>query len=143
MFDKYQHKSISNIPELVIDICAGDHSPAKYYLRKYPNCRVLSFDIKSEYEALRTVPEHLQDRIRFVSTDVTHLTELDIARHIRVEWPGMSFKNVWHLHFSPDCTTMSTAERRTQFNGRNETHADDRSYRLPDGSPNPHAPQYR
>ena len=143
MFDKYQHKSISNIPELVIDICAGDHSLAKYYLRKYPNCRVLSFDIKSEYEALRTVPEHLQDRIRFVSTDVTHLTELDIARHIRVEWPGMSFKNVWHLHFSPDCTTMSTAERRTQFNGRNETHADDRSYRLPDGSPNPHAPQYR
>ena len=91
MFDKSAHPRISTLPELVIDICAGDHSLAKYYLRKYPNCKVISFDIKSEEEALKTVPQHIRHRIRFVSIDVSTMTELDLAKHIREQWPGMSF----------------------------------------------------
>ena len=83
MFDRYTHRRIKNTPEVVVDICAGDHSIAKYYLRKYPSCQVLSYDIIEEEQALRTVPAHLRHRITYIQMNMTHLTELDIARHIR------------------------------------------------------------
>lgn len=116
---------------------------AKYYLRKYPNCRVLSFDRISENEALRTIEPNLRHRIHFVQMNVQRLTDYDIDNHIKRNLPGMSLMHVWHMHFSPDCTTMSTAEARTKFGSSNASHTDTKAYRLPDGSPNPHAPEYR
>lgn len=135
MFDKFSHVRMQTVPKLVVDICAGDHSVAKYYLRKYTDCVVLSLDIKPKEEALRTVPKHLHSRISYIQMNVQHLTDLDLAREVRKAWPHLSMQDCWHTHFSPDCTTMSTAERKT---GRCST-----AYRLPDGTPNPDAPQYR
>ena len=142
MFDRYNHKRLHNTPEIVIDICAGDHSLAKYYLRKYPNCTVISYDIRDRDDALKTVPNHLHPRIHFISTDVSSITEIDIARDVRQACPGKCMLNVWHVHASPDCTTMSTAERRTTF-GQHNNETKSNAYRLPDGSPNPNAPAYR
>ena len=67
---------------------------AKYYLRKYPNCRVLSFDRISEDEALKTVEPHLRHRIHFVSMNVQHLTDYVIDSHIKRNFPDMSLMHV-------------------------------------------------
>ena len=65
--------------------------------------------------------------------NVKHLTIQDLEIAVRPASPGSTMHDVYHVHASPDCTTMSTAENRRDSN----------SYRLPDGRPNPSADEYR
>ena len=82
---------------------------------------------------MKTVPKYMRSRIYYVEQNVCHITIQDIEREIRRLMPDASMHDVYHIHASPDCTTMSTAECR------HDKHA----YRLPDGSPNPDAAAYR
>ena len=133
MFDKYSHARTFATPKIVIDIYAGDLSLAKYYLKRYTDCIAICYDCKKEEEAMRTVPRYMRPRVYYVEQNVCHLTIQDIEREIRKAMPDASMADVYHIHASPDCTTMSTAECRHDKN----------AYRLPDGSPNPDAVPYR
>ena len=133
MLSKSSHVSLMATPKIVVDIYAGDLSLAKYYLRKYPQCVAICIDIKEEEEALHTVPKHLHSRIHYVRINVKFLTIQDIEAAVRRASPGSTMRDIYHIHASPDCTTMSTAEARHDRN----------AYRTPDGRPNPHADPYR
>ena len=133
VFDKHSHIRTLSIPKIVIDIYCGDMSLAKYYLRKYTQCIAICIDIQPEEEAFRTVPTHMHTRIHYVQMNVRHLTIQDLEIAVRRASPGSTMHDVYHVHASPDCTTMSTAESRRDRN----------TYRLPDGRPNPHADAYR
>ena len=133
MFDRYSHARVFATPKIVIDIYAGDMSMAKYYLKRYQDCIAICYDVKSRRDALDTVPRYLHPRIVYVERNVCNMSTIDIEREVRKCMPGASMQDVYHIHASPDCRTMSTAECRH----------DRYAYRLPDGSPNPDAPEYR
>ena len=124
-------------PKVIIDLFAGDLSIAKYYLQKYQNCRVLAVDRRSKDEALETVPKHLWSRILYQQYDIRDLTESKLEEWLWDAWK-VHMQDVYHVHASPDCRTLSTADgsRVGEKMGKS-------AYRLPDGTPNPYAPQYR
>ena len=113
-------------PKYVIDLFAGDHSLAKYYLRNDPRCRVLCVDIRSKEDSLRTVPKHLWNRIVYIQYNIKNLTYAKLKEWVYEAWQ-VSMSEVYHCHASPDCRTLSKADK-----GRS-------GYRLEDGSPNPYA----
>ena len=92
--------------------------------------------MKSEMEALRTVPEALQMRIHYKQCRIEHLTRNDIEIELRKLHPDATLDVVYHIHASPDCTTMSTAEKKVYPR-------DPDAYRNADGTPNVHASTYR
>jgi len=112
MFDKYSHARTFATPKIVVDIYAGDLSLAKYYLKRYTDCIAICYDMKKEEEAMKTVPKYMRSRIYYVEQNVCHITIQDIEREIRRLMPDASMHDVYHIHASPDCTTMSTAECR-------------------------------
>ena len=99
-------------PKIIIDLFAGDLSIAKYYLQKYQNCRVLAIDTRTEDEALQTVPKHLWSRILYKKYDVRDLTENKLEEWLWDAWK-VNMHDVYHIHASPDCRTLSTAISRT------------------------------
>ena len=117
-------------PKYIIDLFAGDHSLAKYYLRQDPRCRILCIDIRDKDDSLRTVPKHLWSRIVYIQFNIKHITYLQVQEWVRKAW-DVGMEDVYHCHASPDCRTLSKADR-----GRT-------GYRLDDGSPNPYAAPYK
>ena len=125
-------------PKIIIDIYAGDHSIAKYYLRKDQRAKVLSIDIRDKEDALRTVPKHLWSRIHYVGGfDVRNLTMDKLNELLQEAW-GASLDDVYHIHASPDCRTLSTADGSKVGIKEGRSH-----YRKPDGTLNASAPQHR
>ena len=128
-FRRYRSK-----PKILIDICAGDHSMAKYYLRRDPKCRMISIDIIPKKQALRTIPKHMWGRIVYFEFNVKQLTEQQLALFVQQAYDA-SMSEVYHIHASPDCRTLSIGSSTTTYHGAMSNHM----YRCPDGTPNPNA----
>ena len=108
---------------LIIDLCAGHNSMAQYYLEQDPMARVVCVEkYLSKEESLKNIPPHMHHRITFVQEDVENLTLERIIAFATDQ--GLQAKHIHHIHWSPDCTTYSTAETN-------------QPYRLSDGTINP------
>ena len=57
-------------PKYVLDICSGYQSLAKYYLREFPRCKVISIDIMDKDDALVTLAAVEQERVSYHNFDV-------------------------------------------------------------------------
>ena len=61
-------------PHYALDICSGFQPLAKYYLREFPRCKVISIDIMDEEEALATLTAVERLRVSYHNFDVSNLT---------------------------------------------------------------------
>ena len=96
-------------PQYVLDICSGFQSLAKYYLREFPRCKVISIDIMDEEEALATLTAVERLRVSYHNFDVSNLT-MQKLEGILWKAYGIGVKDLTHLHWSPMCSTMSSAD---------------------------------
>ena len=89
-------------PKYVLDICSGYQSLAKYYLREFPRCKVISIDIMDEEHALATLTAVERERVSYHKFDVTNLT---IEKLEGILWKAyeIEVKDLTHLHWSPMC----------------------------------------
>jgi hypothetical protein len=108
-------------PKIIFDICCGSNSLAKYYLAKYPDARVISIDIMAEAQSLESVPVHFRSRLHYEDFDIKNFT-LDALAEMVQRNCGRSLGDVYAYHFSPDCSTYTTADK-----GRNNFRNDDGS----------------
>ena len=108
-------------PKIIFDICCGSNSLAKYYLAKYPDARVISIDIMAEAQSLESVPVHFRSRLHYENFDIKNFT-LDALAEMVQRNCGRSLGDVYAYHFSPDCSTYTTADK-----GRNNFRNDDGS----------------
>ena len=94
----------------IVDICSGQNSAAKYFLRTHPRCKVLSIDIEHEEVCFSTMPKHLLSRLTHVQMDVKNLTYKVLKDILWKTW-GITVEQLSHVHWSPDCSTFSTADK--------------------------------
>ena len=96
-------------PKYVLDICSGYQSLAKYYLREFPRCKVISIDLMDEEHALATLTAVERERVSYHKFDVTNLTFEELEG---ILWKAyrIGVKDLTHLHWSPMCSTMSSAD---------------------------------
>ena len=80
-------------PKYVLDICSGFQSLAKYYLRAFPRCRVISIDIMKMDEALATLTKEEQSRVSYHKRDVSGLTR-DVLDEILMKAWGIRVSNL-------------------------------------------------
>jgi transposase InsO family protein len=129
-------------PKVVLDLGCGHCSMAMYYLEQDAQIYVIAVDNGLEKdEALRYIPAHMQHRVWYVKEDVTGMTLKRIQEMMRKAF-GLDMQHLYHVHFSPDCSTYSTA------NHTHTRHNDDGStttihtYRNQDGTVNTDAPAH-
>ena len=96
-------------PRYVLDICSGFQSLAKYYLRAFPRCKVISIDILKRKEALATLTKEEQKRVSYHKKDVSGLTR-DVLDEVLFKSWGIRVRDLTHLHWSPMCSTMTSAD---------------------------------
>jgi len=93
-----------------VDICCGSSSSLRYKLATDPNAHVLGIDIISPSAAMSHIPLAHRPRFRYAKLDVDHLT-LDKLRQLVYSKLHVTLGSVSGVHFSPDCSTLSTASR--------------------------------
>ena len=93
----------------VLDICSGFQSLAQYYLREFPRCKVVSINIMDEEDALATLTAVERLRVSYHNFDVSNLT-FQTLEGILWKSYGIGVKDLSHLHWSPMCSTMSSAD---------------------------------
>ena len=108
-------------PKIIIDICCGSNSLAKYYLAKYPDAKVISIDIMPEKQSTETVPTHFRSRLLYENFDIKNFTVEALEEMVRRRCGG-TLRDVYGYHFSPECSTYTTADK-----GRNGFRKDDGS----------------
>ena len=114
---------------IIFDLLCGKCNVAKYYLRVDSNATIICVDKRDPRDALSEIPAHMLARIRYVQMDAESLTYEKLLSILHEHFPGVGIKDVYHIHASPDCTTMSTA------------HSAHSKYRLADGTIDPALPQ--
>ena len=127
-------------PKVVVDLCCGHCSMAMYYLERDPNIYVLAIDRDLEADdALQYIPAHMLHRVRYLKEDVMGMTLQRLREMMRKMW-GLDMQHLYHIHFSPDCSTYSTANHTHTRRNADGTTTTIHAYRNEDGSINRQAP---
>ena len=103
-------------PTYVLDICSGFHPVQRIFSRPF-----ISIDMMPEKQALSTLSKELQSRLRYHSFDVDGLNTEEL-KTIWAHGQSVFQEHLTHVHWSPRCSTMTSADL-----GQN-------SYRRPDSS---------
>ena len=106
-------------PKVIIDLCCGNCSVAQYYLEHDPQALIIAIDkYLTKEEALYFIPRHMHHRIRFIQDDIRNYTAEKLKGLTKL-W-GLEEKHLYHIHWSPDCSTYSMAsELKTENRYRN------------------------
>ena len=111
-------------PMYVLDVCSGFQSMSKYYLRTFPNCKIISIDLLEGAYAMKLLTVAEQSRIHYVKENIEIFTFEKLVELLHKAW-GIGVSDLTHAHWSPPCSSMSTADLGTN------------NYRWPDGTARP------
>ena len=76
---------------------------------EFPRCKVISIDIMDEDDALATLTAVERERVSYHNFDVSNLTYQELEGILWRSY-GIGVKDLTHLHWSPMCSTMSSAD---------------------------------
>ena len=112
--------------KIIIDIMCGKCSLAQYWTTVDPRCTVICIDRRDREDALEHIPQHIRARIRYVQMDAI---KLDYATLKDIVWQQCSSQmhEVYHIHASPDCTTLSSAGQTCRDSLKRQGNASTRS----------------
>jgi hypothetical protein len=96
-------------PEYVLDVCSGFQSMAKYYLGAFPNCKIISIDLLNKSHSMKLLTEAERARIYYCQINIEDLTFEALEELLHKAW-GIGVKDLTHSHWSPPCSSMTTAD---------------------------------